>query len=83
MKKEINPVVAFSIAGVLVLLIVVGYFLSNRTSSATKDVSNASPAETSDASPPRRGQPGYRQRTTDTPVPGTPSGAGGRPGDSD
>lgn len=73
MKKEIDPKIA-AIAGVLLLLILGGgYFLMSR-GPAPENVSNLSKDQLEDKDPPHRGQPGYRERITDTPVPGNATG---------
>lgn len=66
MKNKEIPPAAFIGAIVLLLLIVGGwYFMSTRESTQKIDLKTV---DTKDEDPPRPGQPGYRERTTDAPV---------------
>jgi len=68
MKKEVSPAVMIAIIVVALILIVGGGLVATGSvGGGGKPVSPAdlSPEELRDADPPRPGQPGYQQRTTD------------------
>jgi len=65
MKKEIHPGV---IVAVLVLLVggaIAIFMMSGSTSSEKVDLKSLDPKSLEDPEPIRRGQPGYKERTTD------------------
>ncbi|MBX3115537.1 MAG: hypothetical protein KF836_13305 [Fimbriimonadaceae bacterium] len=65
MKKEIHPGV---IAAVLVLLVggVIAFFVMSGSPSTEKvDLKTLDPKSLEDPEPIKRGQPGYKERTTD------------------
>lgn len=68
--KEISPAVAGGVIVALLLLAGLAYYMMTTPQTKPFDVTKATKADLEDASPPRPGQPGYRERITDTPLPG-------------
>lgn len=69
MKKEVSPGVIIAIIGLVVVGIAAFFIFSGGGSGTEKvDVKKLDPKDLRDEDPVRRGQPGYRERTTDTPV---------------
>jgi hypothetical protein len=68
MRKTIDPLVGGAVLLLVVLVAVGAYFLMNRTPPPLKATDVYSKAVLADPDPPRPGQPGYRQRTTDVPL---------------
>ncbi|MBL8041150.1 MAG: hypothetical protein JNM04_07360 [Chthonomonas sp.] len=64
-NKEIPPGVFIGVIVVLVLIIGGWFFLSGSASPAKVDLNKLDPRDLRDEDPIRRGQPGYRERTTD------------------
>lgn len=64
MKKEINQPVVIGILVVLAILLVGGFIVANGGIGGQPPVkaSDLSPEELRDDEPPRRGQPGYKER---------------------
>ncbi|HRK22761.1 MAG TPA: hypothetical protein PLX06_13180 [Fimbriimonadaceae bacterium] len=67
--NAINPVVGWSIVAVLVVLAVVGFFYFTNPKPDQVDLTKISKEDLEDRDPPKRGQPGYRERITDPPAP--------------
>lgn len=67
MKKEVSPAVLIVVIVVALVILVGGGLLATGSLGGPKPVSpkELSPEELRDDDPPRRGQPGYRERTTD------------------
>jgi hypothetical protein len=69
MKKEISPGAIFAIIGVLVVGIVAFFIFGGGGSSGAKvDLKKLDPKDLRDEDPIKRGQPGYRERITDSPT---------------
>ena len=87
MKQDINPKMAIAVVGVILAVVAGGYYFATSKAVPQKTVTGIPVEQLEDKDPPKRGQPGYRQRTTDEPLPGNPDTAqparGGRPGDTD
>lgn len=65
--KEIPPAVFIGVI-VFLVVVVVGWFSLTQFRSVTPlKVSQLDPKDLADEDPPKRGQPGYRERTTDPP----------------
>jgi hypothetical protein len=69
MKKEIDPKLAFVGLGLVVVLVSAFFFIRSSQQPAQVDVKNLPREEIEDVDPPKRGQPGYRERITDPPAP--------------
>jgi hypothetical protein len=67
MKKEVSQPVMIGILVVLAILLVGGFIIANGGIGGQKPVSpkDLSPEELRDDEPPRRGQPGYKERIDD------------------
>ncbi len=65
MKKEIHPGVFIAVLVLLIGGAVVAFMMSGGASTQKVDVKSLDPAELRDEDPPKRGEPGYRERTTD------------------
>lgn len=68
MKKEVSPAVMIAIIVVALILIVGGGLVATGTiggGGQKVNPADLSPEELRDDDPPRPGQPGYQQRTTD------------------
>lgn len=65
--NSISPTVGWSIVAVLVVLAVVGFFYFTSPRPEEVDLTKVTPEQLEDRDPPRRGQPGYRERITDPP----------------
>ena len=66
MKQEIKPGVIIAVLGVLVVGIVAFFLISGNGGNPEKiDLTKIDPKLLHDEPPIRRGQPGYRERTTD------------------
>lgn len=67
MKNPLNPIVVYVIIGLVVVGI--GIFIWRSTDAAPQqvDLTKVTKEELEDADPPKRGQPGYRERITDPP----------------
>ncbi|MBX3111164.1 MAG: hypothetical protein KF857_04075 [Fimbriimonadaceae bacterium] len=61
---EVKPIVLV-LVGVVVVAVVVGFFISQNPQPKQVDLSKVTKADLEDRDPPKRGQPGYRERTTD------------------
>jgi len=68
-NATLSPAVGWSIVAVLVILVVGGFFYFTSTKTEPLDLSKVTKEEIEDPDPPKRGQPGYRERTTDPPNP--------------
>ncbi|MCC6686982.1 MAG: hypothetical protein IT205_08330 [Fimbriimonadaceae bacterium] len=64
-KKELHPAAVWGAIGLLVVLIGGWFYMSTKGSSEMVDKTKV---DMKDEDPPRPGQPGYRQRTTDAPL---------------
>ncbi|MBS1705422.1 MAG: hypothetical protein JST40_06080 [Armatimonadetes bacterium] len=62
--KELHPGAIAGIIAALVLIIAAGYYFGTKGPSGTVDLKEV---DTKDTTPLRPGQPGYRERTTDSP----------------
>ncbi len=67
MKKEIHPGVIAAILVVVIGGVIAGFMFSGRANSQKVDIKSLSKEDLSDPEPARRGDPGYRERTTDPP----------------
>jgi hypothetical protein len=68
MKNEVKPGIIIAIVAVLVVAIGGFYFVAGGGGGGNQgklDIKKIDPALLRDAPPPRRGDPGYRERTTD------------------
>jgi hypothetical protein len=67
MKKEISPGAIVAIIGVLVLAIAAFFIFGGGGGAGTEkvDLKKLDPKDLRDDEPIKRGQPGYRERTTD------------------
>jgi predicted nucleotidyltransferase len=66
MKKEIHPGVFIAVLVLLIGGAIVAFMMSGGGSDTKKvDVKSLDPASLLDEEPPKRGEPGYRERTTD------------------
>lgn len=68
MKNGINPAVGWTVVVVAVVAIVAGFFWFTSPRTEKLDVTKVTPEQLEDRDPPKRGQPGYRERTTDPPT---------------
>lgn len=68
--NSISPAVGWSIVAVLVILVVAGFFYFTAPKTEPLDLSKVTKEQIEDPDPPKRGQPGYRERITDPPAPG-------------
>jgi len=65
MKKEIHPGVIVAVI-VLILAVVVGIFMTTSNQGTEKvDIKQLDPKSLEDGEPIKRGEPGYKERTTD------------------
>lgn len=65
MKKELHPGVIIA-ALVLVIGAAIGIFVMSSGGTTEKvDITTLDPKSLEDPEPPKRGQPGYKERTTD------------------
>jgi hypothetical protein len=63
MKKEINPAIFFAVIAVIVIGAAAFYFVGGGGGAGGQvDVKQLDPKDLKDEEPPRRGQPGYRER---------------------
>lgn len=68
MKNSISPGLGWTIVAVVVVLAGVGYWYFSSPRPAPVDLSKVTQEQLEDKDPPHRGQPGYRERTTDPPT---------------
>lgn len=67
-NATLSPAAGWSIVAVLVVLVVAGFFYFTAPKTEPLDLSKVTPEQLEDKDPPHRGQPGYRERTTDPPT---------------
>jgi len=67
MRKEINPIILIVLLVLVVGGAIAAFVVSNNASAAKVDLKKLDPADLRDDEPIKRGQPGYRERITDTP----------------
>lgn len=67
MKNPLSPAVVWAIIVALVLVAGVGFWLATRDNTPQVDLTKVTKEELEDPDPPKRGQPGYRERITDPP----------------
>ncbi|MBW7929132.1 MAG: hypothetical protein H3C58_13820 [Fimbriimonadaceae bacterium] len=67
MKSQLSPVVVWVIIGLVV--VVAGFFVWRATDPPAQkvDLTKVTKEDLEDPDPPKRGQPGYRERITDPP----------------
>ena len=65
MKKEIHPGVFIAVLVLLIGGAVVAFMMSGAGATDKVDIKTLDPSEFKDEDPPRRGEPGYRERITD------------------
>jgi hypothetical protein len=71
MKKEISPAAIIAIIGLVVAGVAAFFIFGGGGGAPAKvDLKTIDPKDLRDEDPIRRGQPGYRERTTDQPTPG-------------
>ena len=63
-NKEVNPTVLV-VVGLLLVAVCVGIFMSMNPAPQKLDLTKVSKEDLEDRDPPKRGQPGYRERLTD------------------
>lgn len=70
MKKELSPGIIIAIIGVVVVGIAAFFIFGGGGGAGTEkvDLKKLDPKDLRDEDPIRRGQPGYRERTTDPPT---------------
>ncbi|MCW5941261.1 MAG: hypothetical protein KIS66_03460 [Fimbriimonadaceae bacterium] len=67
MKNPLNPAVVWAIIVAVVLVAGVSIWLATRTNTQPVDLTKVTKEQLEDPDPPKRGQPGYRERITDPP----------------
>lgn len=68
MKNTISPGIGWAIVAVVVVLAGAGYWYFSSPRPESLDVTKVTQEQLEDRDPPKRGQPGYRERTTDPPT---------------
>lgn len=65
MKKEIHPGVLIAVLVLVVGGVVAFFMMQNNTATEKVDIKSLDPKSLEDPEPIKRGQPGYKERTTD------------------